>query len=74
MPYRFVVRVRLSAAEYRTYTENGHRLAKVRSILDLEKPAHTEYYLQLVPEKRQVPIAWMQIEVHSNIGLDTTMG
>lgn len=74
LPYRFVIRVRVPEEQFQEYTRDERKLAKIRTILDLEKPAHTEYYLQLVPEARQMAIAWMQIEVHSDIGLDTTIG
>lgn len=85
-PYRFVVEVRGSPAQLDDFIArqptNGNdkeakrakQRAKLLAILNLEKPAHTEFYLKFTataPEKRR---AWMQIEVHSSIGLDTTIG
>jgi len=68
-PYSFVVDVRVpkeAVAEV--------RLDKVRAIIDLEKPAHTVYYLKLTPVVSVYTIQPMQIEVCSTVGLDTTVG
>lgn len=86
LPYRFVLRIHIPEAAFADYViynpeaeptcriQEGQKLTKIRTILNLEKPAHTDYYLQLVPERRQAALAWMQIEVHSTISLDTTIG
>jgi phage tail-like protein len=44
LPYRFIVDVRVPAED----VENVE-LGKVRAIVELEKPAHTWYYLKLTP-------------------------
>lgn len=73
LPYRFIVHLQLPAAELQQVEdpERDVKLARVRRILDLEKPAHTEYYLKLSPAVDRIPFQWMQIEVRSSIGLDT---
>jgi hypothetical protein len=55
--------------------EQERMLGKIQMILDLEKPAHTAYALKLTPVVvgKAAP-QWMQIEVRSSIGLDTTVG
>jgi hypothetical protein len=49
-------------------------LDKVRAIVDLEKPAHTIYYLKLTPVVSEYVLEAMQIGVHSTIAVDTTVG
>jgi len=74
-PYHFIVHVKVPAADLQTQNKNvlDKKLASIRRVLDLEKPAHTEYYLKVSPAPDGVPRQWMQIEVHSSIGLDTTV-
>jgi phage tail-like protein len=69
-PYRFTVDVRVPLAG----TEKFRVLDKVRAIVDLEKPAHTIYYLKLTPVVSAYVLESMQIGVHSTIALDTTVG
>lgn len=68
-PYRFIVDVRVPLAE----VENV-KFDKVRAIVELEKPAHTLYYLKLTPVVSQLTLQSMQIGLRSTIGLDTTAG
>jgi phage tail-like protein len=44
LPYRFILDVRVPRSEI-----DNVKLDKVRAIVDLEKPAHTVYYLKLTP-------------------------
>lgn len=69
LPYRFVVDVRVPVAEL----ENVE-LDKVRAIVDLEKPAHTMYYLKVTPVVSEYVLQPVQIEIRSTIGVDTTVG
>lgn len=63
-PYRFIV-------EIHEADQQQPRLTKIQAILDLERPAHTEYALKFKPAVQQAVRYWMQIEVRSSIGLDT---
>jgi hypothetical protein len=47
---------------------------KVKAIVDLEKPAHTLYYLKLTYVESRVDLQYMQIEVRSDIGINTVIG
>jgi len=69
MPYRFIVDVMVDA-------EKLHEVEvdKVRAIVDLEKPAHTLYYLRMIPVSRDETLDSMQIEVRSTIGFDAIVG
>ncbi len=69
LPYRFVVDVRVPLADV-----DKVKLDKVRAIVDLEKPAHTMYYLKLTPVVSEYVLQPMQIEIRSTIGLDATVG
>jgi phage tail-like protein len=69
LPYRFVVEAKVPLAEVEKV-----KLDKVRAIVDLEKPAHTLYYLKLVPVVSAFELEPMQIGIHSAIGVDTTVG
>ncbi len=85
-PYRFVVNVHGSPAELDSFVAQrpaagdfneaarAKKRAKLMAILDLEKPAHTEYFLKFTPVVPEKSRQWMQIGVHSSIGLDTTIG
>ncbi len=64
--YRFVLDVQVPAKDL----ENV-KLDKVRAIVDLEKPAHTLYYLKLTPMLSQVSLEPMQVGVSSTIDIDT---
>ena len=50
-----------------------HWLRKVKAIIELEKPAHTLYYLKVARFKKSAAAPPMQIGVHSTIGLDTAV-
>jgi hypothetical protein len=69
LPYRFILEVRVPAAEVARV-----RLEKVRAIASLEKPAHTMYYLKLTPVVGAFVLEPMQIEIRSTIGVDTIVG
>jgi len=68
-PYRFIVDVRVPLEEVEQV-----KLDKVRAIIDLEKPAHTMYYLKLTPLASEHILHVMQIGIRSTIGVDTTIG
>jgi phage tail-like protein len=68
LPY-FIVEVRVPLEDL-----DNVKLDKVRSIIDLEKPAHTMYYLKLTPVASQYILQPMQIGVRSTVGLDTIAG
>jgi phage tail-like protein len=75
LPYRFIVEIHESASGgAQDAEEKERRLAKVQSIIDLEKPAHTEHYLKFSPVVLEATPTWMQIEVRSSIGIDTAVG
>jgi phage tail-like protein len=65
-PYHFIVDVRVPAEDI-----GSVKIDKVRAILDLEKPAHTVYYLKLTPVITEYEVETMQIEVRSTVGIDT---
>jgi len=69
-PYRFTVDVRIPLADL----DKIKILDKVRAIVDLEKPAHTIYYLKLTPVVSAYVLQPMQIGVHATIDLDTIVG
>jgi len=69
LPYRFIVDVRGPAADVEQV-----EMDKVRAIVDLEKPAHTVYYLKRTPVVSEFVLQPMQIQVRSTIGQDTTVG
>ncbi len=69
VPYRFIVDVTVPAEQLKTV-----RVEKIKAIVDLEKPAHTLYYLRLIPEKSGVRLNPLQIEIRSTIELDTVIG
>jgi phage tail-like protein len=68
-PYHFIVDVRVPAEDI-----GSVKIDKVRAIVDLEKPAHTVYYLKLTPVVMEYKLKAMQIKVRSTIGLDTVIG
>ena len=70
-PYRFIVDVRVPLADIEAV-----QLDKVRAILDLEKPAHTVYYLKLTPVVSEKELKAMLVEVLSrcDVGVSTTVG
>ncbi len=69
LPYRFIVDVKISPGE-----RDKVRMDKVKAIVDLEKPAHTLYYLKLTHVESRAGFAPMQIEVRSDIGINTVIG
>ncbi len=69
LPYCFVVNARVP------FDDIGDvKWDKVRAIVDLEKPAHTMYYLKLTPVVSEYILHPMQIEICCTIGLDTIIG
>lgn len=68
LPYRFIVDVRVPIDEVENIKFN-----KVRAIVDLEKPAHTAYYLKLSTISRDYVLLPMQIGERSSIGVDTEL-
>lgn len=73
-PYRFIVNIAMPVVSPADAALDDQFASRLRNVLNLEKPAHTDYYLRFVPVKPQLSLDWMQIEVHSSIGLDTTLG
>lgn len=73
LPYRFIVEVRVPAEEIK-HGEIKKVMEKVRAIVDLEKPAHTLYYLKLTPVVSEYLLQPMQIGILSRIGIDTIIG
>lgn len=69
LPYRFIVDVVVDADKL-----DEVQVDKVRAIIDLEKPAHTLYYLRMIPTYREDALQAMQIEVRSTIGSDAVVG
>jgi phage tail-like protein len=69
LPYRFVVDVRVPLTDL-----DSVKLDKVRAIVDLEKPAHTMYYLKLTPVAGRFALEPMQIGFRSSVGRDTILG
>ncbi len=69
LPYCFVVDVRVPFDDLEDV-----KLDKVRAIVDLEKPAHTMYYLKLTPVVSEYMLHPMQIGICCTIGLDTIIG
>lgn len=72
LPYCFVVRLLVPANRYADLV-TPHWLRKVKAIIDLEKPAHTLYYLKVTKFKKSNAVRPMQIGVQSTIGLDTAV-
>lgn len=73
-PYRFIVQIHEPAHAARDpESERQKRWAKVQTILNLEKPAHTEYYLKITSGVAKKALLFMQIGVRSSIGLNTTV-
>jgi phage tail-like protein len=68
-PYRFIVDVTVPRELLSTV-----RVDKIKAIIDLEKPAHTLYYLRLVPAETAEGLFPLQIEVRSTIEIDTVIG
>jgi len=68
--YSFIVRLRFSPAEYAAYSK-PQKLSKLKTIIELEKPAHTLCYLDLQRQSRTARLVPMQVGVRSTIGLDT---
>jgi phage tail-like protein len=66
IPYRFIVDVTVPPEKLKDVN-----IGKIKAIVELEKPAHTLYYLRLIPKR---VVTSMQIAVHSTIAVDTTIG
>lgn len=69
IPYRFIVDVRVPSAVLAQV-----RVEKIKGIIDLEKPAHTLYYLRLNTEDPREALFPMQIAIRSTIETDTVLG
>lgn len=69
LPWRFVVDVKIPPDQ-----RDKVRMNKVKAIVDLEKPAHTLYYLKLTLVESRARFEPMQIEVRSDIGINTVTG
>ncbi len=69
LPYCFIVDVKVPMAELEAIA-----IDKVRAIVDLEKPAHTRYYLKVTPVVSEFVLQPMQVGVRSTIGVDTILG
>jgi phage tail-like protein len=71
-PYRFIVDVRVPS----TKVVDKEELQKIRSIIDLEKPAHTMYYLKITPVVSIYELKAMQIEISERceIGVHSLVG
>lgn len=69
LPWRFVVDVKIPPDQ-----RDKVRMDKVKAIVDLEKPAHTLYYLKLTLVESRARFEPMQIEVRSDIGINTVTG
>lgn len=68
-PYHFIVDVRVPAEDVESV-----QIDKVRAIVDLEKPAHTVYYLKLTPVITGYVLEAMQVQVRSRMDVDTIIG
>lgn len=69
LPYHFIVDVKIPPEE-----KDHVKMDKIRAIVDLEKPAHTVYYLKLTYVESSLMLLPMQIEVRSDIGINTVIG
>jgi hypothetical protein len=69
IPYRFIVDVTVPSAALEQV-----RVEKIKRIIDLEKPAHTLYYLRLNSEDLRRGLSPMQIEIRSIIEVETVLG
>jgi len=68
-PYQFIVDVHIQESKKNTIPWD-----KVRAIVDLEKPAHTQYYLKLTLVTDEYKLLPMQIGIRSKVGIDTYVG
>ncbi|MBI1298822.1 hypothetical protein GC175_28140 [bacterium] len=71
---RFVSQQVTGTGEAQKEERRVRERARLQSILDLEKPAHTRCFLKFTPIPEQETRRCMQIEVHSTVGLDTAIG
>ena len=74
--YSFIVNIRgldLPRNKEEEETIFAKPLGKIRLIIDAEKPAHTQYFLEFSPATDRLRPHWMQIGIRSSIGLDTTI-
>lgn len=63
----------LTAIDTALAQERRQAQRKIQAILDLEKPAHTAYFVRFSPEVSKARIQFMQVGVRANIGMDTTI-
>jgi phage tail-like protein len=73
-PYHFTLDIQTSSPEDWEKMRQPDSVRAVRAIIDLEKPAHTVYYLRLPRMISDDALQPIQMGVHSTIGLDMTMG
>ncbi len=71
VPYRFIVYAKVPEEKIPDSKAAGMLADRIRAIVDLEKPAHTLYYLKVTPVRAATA---MQIEVRSTISMDTIIG
>ncbi|MFO7632011.1 MAG: phage tail protein [Caldilinea sp.] len=72
LPYRFIVQLSIPAERYAQLV-TPRWLRKVRDIIQMEKPAHTLYFLKITKHRGLLHLDPMQIGVRSTIGMDTTI-
>lgn len=71
IPFRFIIDVKVPLYKFSDKKADEILADKIRAIVNLEKPAHTIYYLRLTPVRAATA---MQIEVRSTIAIDTLIG
>ncbi len=71
LPYCFIVDVKVPVSGMERM---AIAIDRVRAIVDLEKPAHTRYYLKVTPVVSGYVLQPMQMGVRSTIGVDTILG
>jgi phage tail-like protein len=69
IPYRFIVDVTVPSSVLEQV-----RVEKIKGIIDLEKPAHTLYYLRLNSQDIRGVLSPMQIAIRSTIEIETILG
>ncbi len=69
LPYSFIVDVKVPRAQRKEIP-----IDRVRAIVDLEKPAHTRYYLKVTPVASEYVLRPMQVGICSAVGVDTILG
>lgn len=72
-PYHFIVEIQATPAEWNRLRE-PEKIQSILSMLDLEKPAHTEYYLKVSRQREQEIRPSIRIGEGVRVGLNTTIG